>query len=128
MGKESVMINRRVLGVGVMVFLLAGVGGAQQPGPAQPVDEEEQMDTGLRKFGYISGQAFQCYDAKQQEQAQRVALDVATNILRLFGSDRAFFYAAAFGAGATAEIDKKTCPDAIREAKAVIEKLNALSR
>jgi hypothetical protein len=89
----------KMIGVGVMVCLLASVGGAQQTAPAQPADEEEQMDSALRKFGYTSGRAFQCQTKEQQRKAERVALDVATNLLRLFGSDRAFFYAAAFGAG-----------------------------
>jgi hypothetical protein len=59
--------------------------------------------------------------------AERVALDVATNILRLFGSDRAFFYAAAFGAGASEQMDQKACPAAIKEAKAMVDKLKVLS-
>jgi hypothetical protein len=56
-----------------------------------------------------------------------VALDVATNILRLFGSDRAFFFAAAFGAGASEQMDQKGCPAAISEATAMIDKLRVLS-
>jgi hypothetical protein len=108
--------------------LLTANGGAQQPTSALPTDqEEEQLDTAMRKFGYVSGQAFQCHPKEQQVKAERVALDVATNILRLFGSDRAFFYAAAFGAGASEQMDQKACPAAIKEAKAMVDKLKVLS-
>jgi hypothetical protein len=108
--------------------LLTGIGVAQQPASTLPTDqEEEQLDTAMRKFGYVSGQAFQCHTKEEQAKAERVALDVATNLLRLFGSDRAFFYAAAFGAGASERMDQKACPGAIKEAAAMIGKLKVLS-
>ena len=93
------MIRRATILGCVMLCLLASNPRAQQPTLSQPADEEEQMDAALRKFGYVSGHAFQCYSGDQQAKAERAAIDVATNILRLFGSDRAFYYAAAFGAG-----------------------------
>jgi len=71
--------------------------------------------------------AFQCYSGDQQIKAERVALDVATNILRLFGSDRAFYYAAAFGAGASEQVDKQGCPAAIKEAQSMIDKMKVLT-
>src|SRR5262245_37422597 len=122
------MIRTKAVLVGLVLLLLTGVGGAQQPASTLPTDqEEEQMDGALRKFGYVSGQAFQCHTKEQQAKAERVALDVATNILRLFGSDRAFFYAAAFGAGASEQMDQKACPGAIKEAATMIDKLKVLS-
>ena len=123
------MIQKAVLaGCVVMLCLLTGVGRAQQSVSALPTDqEEEQMDTALRKFGYVSGQAFQCHSKEQQVKAERVALDVATNILRLFGSDRAFFYAAAFGAGASEHMDLRQCPAVIKEATAMIDKMKVLA-
>src|SRR5262245_39604175 len=103
------MIRTKAVLVGLVLLLLTGVGGAQQPASTLPTDqEEEQLDTAMRKFGYVSGEAFQCHTKEQQAKAERVALDVATNILRLFGSDRAFYYAAAFGAGAS-EIGRASC-------------------
>jgi hypothetical protein len=120
---------RKTTLAGCLVWcLLTGIGVAQQPQSTLPTDqEEEQLDTAMRKFGYVSGQAFQCHTKEQQVKAERVALDVATNILRLFGSDRAFFYAAAFGAGASEQMDQKACPAAIKEAKAMVDKLKVLS-
>lgn len=119
---------RKTIAACFVICLVTGIGVAQQPTSTLPTDqEEEQLDTAMRKFGYVSGQAFQCHTKEQQVKAERVALDVATNILRLFGSDRAFFYAAAFGAGASEQMDQKACPAAIKEAAVMIDKLKVLS-
>ena len=64
---------------------------------------------------------------EQAAKAERAALDIATNILRLFGSDRAFYYAAAFGAGASEQMDKQGCPAAIKDAQTMIDRLKVLS-
>src|SRR5262245_47363861 len=122
------MIRTKPLLAGLVVLLLTGIGGAEQATSGLPTDqEEEQLDTAMRKFGYVSGQAFQCHTKEQQVNAERVALDVATNILRLFGSDRAFFYAAAFGAGASEQMDQEGCQAAIKAAAAMVGKLKVLS-
>src|SRR5262245_63300250 len=113
------MIRTKTILIGLVLLLLTGIGGAQQATSGLPTDqEEEQLDTAMRKFGYVSGQAFQCHTKEQQVKVERIALDVGTNILRLFGSDRAFFFAAAFGAGASEQMDQKGCPAAIQEATA----------
>jgi hypothetical protein len=85
------------------------------------------MDTALRKFGYVSGQAFQCHTKEEQVKLERTALNVGTNILRLFGSDRAFYFAAAFGMGMSEPMDPKKCPEAIQQATEMIGKLKTLS-
>lgn len=88
------------------------------------VDEEEQMDSALRKFGYVSGQACQCQKQEDEKtKIERRALDVATGILRLFGSDRAFSYAAAFGAGVAEQMDQKKCTEAIKQYETMVAKL-----
>jgi hypothetical protein len=85
------------------------------------------MDTSLRKMGYISGQACQCQTQPAgKTRIERQSLDIANGVLRLFGSDRAFSYAAAFGAGITADLDQKKCPDALKEYEAMLGKLKAL--
>ena len=106
-------------------LLLSGVATAQQAMPT--VDEEERLDGVMRKFGYVSGQAFQCHTKEQQVKLERLALDVGTNILRLFGSDRAFYFAAAFGAGSIDRLDTGKCPEVIRQAEDMIGKLKVLS-
>ena len=111
------------LAIGVALVAVQGVAMGQVPSDA----EEERMDTVLRKFGYVSGQAFQCHSKEQQLKLEKTALNVGTNILRLFGSDRAFFFAAAFGAGASEQLDTKKCPDLIKQADEMVRKLNVLA-
>ncbi|MFN6351307.1 MAG: hypothetical protein ACK40D_00315 [Cyanobacteriota bacterium] len=60
-------------------------------------DEEETFDEKLRQFGYWSGVALMC--------VQRIT--------QLFGSDRAFFFAAAFGYGTSIQVDPARCKDAL---------------
>jgi hypothetical protein len=59
---------------------------------------------------------------------ERRALDVGNGILRLFGSDRAFYFAAAFGAGASEQIDQNKCPDVVKQQQEMASKLKALAR
>lgn len=97
-----------------------GTSWAQQPAaPAKPsqaaapaaADDEEMFDDKLREFGYWSGAAYGCVpDAKQAEVERRV-LDTFNSIGRLFGTDRAFFYAAAFGYGTTIKVEAAKCPE-----------------
>ena len=82
---------------------------------AQTTDEEEQLDDAIVQFGYLSGNAFQCAAPEQSKTIETEAMKAFTGITRLFGSDRAFFYSAAYGVGATAEIDKSKCSDYIRQ-------------
>jgi hypothetical protein len=122
--KENVMVKRIVLAGVLSACLLPGLAGAQQ----LPTDaEEEKMDAALRKFGYVTGQAFACHTKDQQTKLEKTALDVATNVLRLFGSDRAFFYAAAFGAGAAEVVDQAKCPAIVKQAEEMVGKMKVLS-
>lgn len=90
-----------------MVLLSMGVNSAI----AQPVDEEEQLDTAIQEFGYLSGVVFQCSSSQQATATviEKEAMKAFTGITRLFGSDRAFYYAAAYGVGATSTIDRSKC-------------------
>jgi hypothetical protein len=89
---------------------------------AQPVDEEEQFDDAIQQFGYVSGAAFQCASSNQAQTIEKDVMRAFTGITRLFGSDRAFFYAAAYGVGATGSIDRKKCPQYIRQFQQSIQK------
>lgn len=122
------VIGRTTLASCLLACLLTGIMPGRQPAPEQRADEEEQMDAALRKLGHLSGQAFQCHTKEQQAKLERTALDIATNILRLFGSDRAFFYAAAFGAGASEQMDQKACPAAIKEAETMLRRMKVLTK
>jgi hypothetical protein len=113
----------RTFAAATALLALNGIAAAQMPSEA----DEERMDTTLRNFGYVTGQAFQCHSKEQQVKLEKTALNVGTNILRLFGSDRAFFYAAAFGAGASEQLDTKKCPEFVRQAEEMVRKLNVLA-
>lgn len=78
---------------------------------AQSVDEEEQFDKKIHQFGYVSGAAFQCAASGQSQAIEAGVMKAFTGISRLFGTDRAFFYAAAYGAGATNNIDRSQCAE-----------------
>jgi hypothetical protein len=122
------MFERRMLVIGLVSCLLTGAGAAQQPAPAQPADEEEQMDDALRKMGYVSGQACQCQtQPADKTKVERQSLDIANGILRLFGSDRAFSYAAAFGAGITGDLGQKKCAEVLQEYEGMIAKIKVLA-
>jgi hypothetical protein len=87
---------------------------APAPAPAQAQaadDEEEAFDDKLRAFGYWSGAAFACVGEAKQAEVERKVLETFNGIARLFGTDRAFFYAAAFGNGTTHKVDPARCPE-----------------
>jgi hypothetical protein len=107
----------------LLLILLMGLGS--QSAIAQTPDEEEKFDDAIAQFGYLSGQAFQCAAQDQGETIENDAMKVFTGITRLFGSDRAFFYAAAYGAGATDTIDTNDCSEYISQFQEAMEN-NAL--
>jgi hypothetical protein len=121
------MIRKTVLaGCVVILCLVTAIGRAQQP--ALPSDQEtEQMDMAMRRFGYVSGQALQCHAKEQQIKIERGVLDIAKSLQRLYGSDRAFYYAAAFGAGSSERISQKQCPALIKEAETMFRQMKVLA-
>jgi len=96
--------------------------GAIAAPQAQSPDQEEKFDDAIEQFGYISGVAFQCAKLNNAPSLERDVMRVFSGITRLFGSDRAFFYAAAYGAGATANIDRNKCADYTRQFQQAIQK------
>lgn len=92
------------------LVLLAGSAWAQ--------DSEENFENAVRNFGYTSGLAHQCASDSQKVELERDVLNAYTGLVTLFGSNEAFFYAAAFGAGSTAsKYDKKKCPEYLESFK-----------
>lgn len=84
---------------------------------AMAKDGDEDFEKAVRNFGYISGLAYQCSPDAQKLAMERDVLKAYTGLVTLFGSDQAFFYAAAFGAGSTAAYDKKKCKEYTDEFK-----------
>ena len=93
--------------------------GAQQAGAAktQPAaaDDEEQFDEKLRQFGYWSGAAMQCVPEARAAETEREIVRAFNGVAQLFGTDRAFLYAAAFGYGTSRPVDKAKCPEFLKK-------------
>ncbi|MBE9609171.1 hypothetical protein [Chitinilyticum piscinae] len=97
-----------------LLLLAAPLLHAAETKPAEQVmqalaDAEEQLDEGLKRFGYLSGLALGCVDKSQRTQFEREVMDVNAGIVRALGTDRAFLYAASFGYGSHMQIKLDEC-------------------
>jgi hypothetical protein len=96
------------------------------PAPAAAtVDEEEQVDDGLKRFGYLAGLVRGCVVENQRAALEREALDLNAAIGRLLGIDRAFLFASSFGYGTTVVVEAKDCPDVLKAYESRVEKHRA---
>ncbi|MCU0231131.1 MAG: hypothetical protein MUC67_07100 [Acidobacteria bacterium] len=115
MSAKTVVLAFALLCVGTIgsAWAQAPSSPAKAPAPpaAAPVDEEELLDEKIREFGYWSGAALNCVAEAKQVEVERKVLDTFNGIARLFGTDRAFFYAAAFGRGTSMQIEPEKCPE-----------------
>lgn len=94
--------------------------------PAAAVaDQEEQVDEGLKRFGYVAGLARGCVAERQRVDLEREALDLHAAIARLLGTDRAFLFASSFGYGTTGVVETKDCAEVIKTYEQRVEKFRA---
>jgi hypothetical protein len=82
------------------------------------LDAEEQIDNGLKDFGYQAGLSRGCVASEQVADLEREVLDLHGSLGRLLGTDRAFIFAAAFGYGSSMLTPVEDC-------KAVLEGFEA---
>jgi hypothetical protein len=105
--------------------LLPLVAIAQTPKAEQAMSIAEQEDLrfeeSIRNFGFVSGAAYQCLPEADRAAHDREVLTAFSGLVRLFGSDRAFFYAAAFGAGTSMSLDKAKCATYIEDFRAAMK-------
>lgn len=94
---------------------------AEPPAP----DPEEDLDLGLKTFGYLAGLARGCVASEQQTPLEREALDLHAEIGRLLGTDRAFLFAAAFGYGTSVVVDSEQCGEVIGHYEARVQSFRA---
>lgn len=92
---------------------------------AATVDEEEQVDEGLKRFGYLAGLARGCVVENQRAALEREALDLNAAIGRLLGIDRAFLFASSFGYGTTVVVETDDCADVLAAYESRVEKFRA---
>lgn len=109
--------------------MLQSAHAAETPAPSAPaatvVDEEEQLDEGLKRFGYLAGLARGCVVEAQRVDLEREALDLHAGIARLLGTDRAFLFASSFGYGTTIAIETNDCPEVLKTYEARVAKFRA---
>ncbi len=98
---------------------------ATSPAATTAVDEEEQVDEGLKRFGYLAGLARGCVVEAQRVDLEREALDLHAGIGRLLGTDRAFLFASSFGYGTTVEVETKDCAEVLKTYEARVAKFRA---
>jgi hypothetical protein len=77
------------------------------------VDAEEQIDSGLKEFGYLAGLSRGCVARAQAGDLEREVVNLHGTIGRLLGTDRAFLFAAAFGYGSSLQIPTEECADVL---------------
>jgi hypothetical protein len=99
----------RFLALALAVAALLPVVATAQSNAASAEDEDLKFEESIRSFGFVSGAAWQCLLEVDRTAHDREVLRAYTGLVQLFGSDRAFFYAAAFGAGTGMSIDKAKC-------------------
>ena len=80
-----------------------------------------KFEESIRNFGFVSGAAYQCLPEAERTAHDREVLRAYSGIVRLFGSDRAFFYAAAFGAGTSMSINKADCAGYVADFRAAMK-------
>lgn len=93
--------------------------------PAGSPGEEEQLDDGLRRFGYLAGLARGCVADAQLTALDREVLDLHAGISRLLGTDRAFLFASAFGYGTSVKVELANCADVLKTYEARVAKFRA---
>jgi len=102
---------------------LAAIGQTPKSDQALSIAEQEDLrfEEAIRDFGFVSGAAYQCLPEADRTAHDREVLTAFSGLVRLFGSDRAFFYAAAFGAGTSMSLDKAKCATYIEDFRAAMK-------
>ena len=98
---------------------------AAGPAPPAPVDAEAALDDSLKGFGFMTGLARGCVVPEQRAKLEKEAVDLAAVIARLFGTDRSFLYASAFGYGTSMKIDVKECAEVLKQYEQRVAKFRA---
>lgn len=95
--------------------------GIAQSNAESADDEDLKFEESSRNFGFVSGASYQCLPEADRIAHDRAVLRASSGLVQLFGSDRAFFYAAALGAGTGMSIDKAKCSSYIADFRAAMK-------
>lgn len=105
--------------------VMASLSAAVLPALAEETDQDEQFSEAVSDFGYAAGAAWQCAEGAARTDIERQAMTAYNGLIRLFGSDEAFFFASAFGGGTTDSIDKSKCAEFADHFKAGLKQAGA---
>ncbi|MEO1275657.1 MAG: hypothetical protein AAFV96_09765 [Pseudomonadota bacterium] len=89
----------------LLALALAATPAAAQDGRG----DGAAFDDALKEFGYAGGAAWQCAADAGKGEIVESAMHIYNRLAQLFGTDRAFFFSAAFGAGSVDEIGTADC-------------------
>lgn len=110
---------------------LAGIGispAIAQEDAGEAISQEEQVDNGLKNFGYIAGLSHGCVADNQKTAFERDVLDMNASIGRLLGVDRAFLFSAAYGYGTSVVTDSENCVEVLRQYESRSEKFRSAAQ
>ena len=111
------------LAAGALALTAIGMSPASaQDDAGEAISEEEQVDNGLKNFGYIAGLSRGCVAENQQTAFERDVLEMHAAIARLLGVDRAFLFSSAFGYGTSVVIDNENCVEVLKQYESRSEK------
>ena len=79
-----------------------------QTAPAAPLTEQT-LERGLVNLGLMAGHAFQCMPEADRPAAQAALLAFNSILIAQMGSNAAFRWATAYGAGSSREVDRTFC-------------------
>lgn len=100
-----------------LLAIVAAVAIPSLPAAAEEADDDEQFTLAVKDFGYAGGAAWQCAGAEERGGIEKQALTAYNGLAQLFGTDEAFFFSAAFGAGTSSPIDKAECGNFLKQFK-----------
>jgi hypothetical protein len=108
-----------------LLTIVATITVPSPPALAEDGDDDERFSLAVKDFGYAGGGAWQCAGNDERIGIEKQAMTAYNGLLRLFGTDEAFFFSAAFGAGTSASIDKAECGDFLKQFKDGMSKAGA---
>ena len=116
--------HRRKLNLSTAILVTVLFAGCATPAfaagvPKKGSDADDEFMTGIRKLGVMSGEAFACSSEADKPQVGQGAIDLATQVSLHFGLQAAFVYSGSFGYGTAHDFDRKNCPQAIADFKAL---------
>ena len=96
----------------IVALTVTGMLGFAIPASAQEETdkEDEEFVAAVKDFGYAGGVAWKCAaEGDPRTDIERQAMVSYNGLVRLFGTDDAFLFAAAFGAGTSSTVEKSEC-------------------